>query len=227
MHEVVSGVHQISRGVNAFIIDGDAGIVLIDTGLPRQHGRIIDGLTAIGRTIDDVRAILITHAHVDHTGGAAALVEASGAEVFASGLDAPAIEGLEAKSPPPFLDRAAFLKPLFRLAPSGAPVAVHRRIGAADTVLPPDLRAIDTPGHTIGHTSYVLDRSGGVLFVGDAALGRSDGSVDRGWMNTASPQIDASIAAMAAQEFEVACFGHSGPISSGASAAFRRLADTL
>lgn len=227
MHQVVEGVHQVSRGVNAFIVDGDDGVVLVDTGLPRQHGRIIDGLASIGRSLEDVRAILITHAHVDHVGGAAALAEGSGADVYASELDAPAIEGRKPKSPPPFLDRAAFLKPLFRLAPSGAPVAVNRHVEDDATVLPPDLTAIPTPGHTVGHTSFLLDRADGVLFVGDAALGGSDGSVGRGWMNMATPRFDASISAIAELDFAVACFGHSGPITHDAASAFRRLAESL
>ena len=104
METIVPGVHQVSRGVNAFIVDGDEGVVLIDTGLPKQHGHIVAGLAAIGRTPDDVRAIVITHAHWDHVGGAAALKATSGALLDASAIDAPVIRGEEPQPAPPVFD---------------------------------------------------------------------------------------------------------------------------
>lgn len=226
MREVADGVHQISRGVNAFIVDGDDGVVPIDTGLPRQHGRIEAGLASIGRSLQDVRAIVITHGHVDHVGGAAAIVAGSTAEVYAPSKDTAAIEGREPNPPPPFMDRLAFLIPLYRFAPSGDPVDVDHRVDDAEVSLPSGVRAIPTPGHTPGHTSYLLDRSGGVLFVGDAAVA-SKGRIRRGWMNRATPQFDASLASLADLEFEVACFGHAAPITKNAAAAFRGFVGSL
>jgi glyoxylase-like metal-dependent hydrolase (beta-lactamase superfamily II) len=104
MEQIAAGIHQVSKGVNAFIIDGDEGVVLIDTGLPKRHGVIVDALGSIGRAPADVRAIVITHGHADHAGGAAALKEASGASLVASELDTPTVRGDRAAPAPPILD---------------------------------------------------------------------------------------------------------------------------
>lgn len=66
MNNVADGVHQVDIGhVNAFIVDGDEGVTLIDTLLPRREGVIAEGLKTIGRSFDDVTAIVLTHAHTD------------------------------------------------------------------------------------------------------------------------------------------------------------------
>jgi glyoxylase-like metal-dependent hydrolase (beta-lactamase superfamily II) len=223
MRTVADGVHQISKGVNAFIVDGDEGVVLIDTGLPSRHGAIEAGLASIGRSLGDVAAILVTHAHVDHVGGAAALRGGTGAPVMVSAADAPAARGEVPKSPPPFAARVPFLAPVFRLVPSGPPVVVDREVdeGVIEG-LPEDLRVVATPGHTVGHVSYLLARSGGVMFVGDAAVRTRSGTVARGWMNRSTPVFDASVGRIAREDFSIACFGHSAPIEADAASAFRR-----
>lgn len=226
METILPGVHQVSRGVNAFIVDGDEGVTLIDTGLPKQQGRIEAGLRQIGRSLDDVQAIAITHAHADHVGGAAVLKASTGAPLYASETDAPAIRGEEAKPPPPVLDRFSFIIPLYRLLPDAEGVDVDHVVGEAD-LLPGDLTVIASPGHTQGHVSYLLEREGGVLFVGDAAVASRAGQVKRGWMNRSTAIFDASLRHIAEFDFMVACFGHSDAITSGAGGAFRRLAAGL
>ncbi len=228
MERIVVGVYQVSRGVNSFIVDGDDGVVLIDAGLPRFHRAIEKGLDGIGRTILDVRAILITHAHVDHVGGLAHLRDGSQAEVYASTGDAPAVEGEVPMTLPPFVDKVPFIRPVFRLMPRATPVGVDHRVEPGPIGgLPEDITVIGTPGHTPGHVSFLLDRSGGVLFVGDAAMRSRGGEVRRGWPNRATPQFDESLNRLAEHDFAIACFGHAAPITNGASAMFRRFVASI
>ena len=228
MTSIAHGVHQVSGYSRSFIIDGDEGVTLIDTGLPKKDGSIIEVLSSIGRSVGDVRRICITHGHVDHFGNAAVLKRRSGSPVFAPKQDAPAIRGEEKTPHPPILDRVGFLKPLLGLLPGADPVEVDVLIAEGEqNGLPGDLRVIDTPGHTPGHVSFLLERSGGVLFVGDAAVATKSGEVKRGWMNRSTPSFDASLRHIAEFDFDIAVFSHSNPLASSAADAFRRLAEKL
>ena len=229
VESIISGVYQVGSGPsNAFIIDGDAGVVVVDTLLPKREGVIADALSGIGRSLDDVTAILLTHSHGDHTGGAAALKEGSDAAVYASEADAPAIRGDVKPPASPVKFYAIPFKLLIQALPGAQPVAIDHYVSEiGDNRLPGDLRAIDTPGHTPGHTSYLLDRDGGVVFVGDAAKATKHGRVIRGYFNRSTPLIDGSLRHLADQDYEVAVFGHSPPITSGASGAFRRFVESM
>ena len=228
METIVPGVHEVTGYVRSYIIDGDQGVTLIDTGLPKRQGAIIDALAGIGRSISDVRAIAVTHSHADHVGGAAALKMETEAPLFASTLEAPAIRGEESVPAPPFLDLVPFLKPLMRVMPRADSVEVDRLVGEGQLAgLPDDLSVIDTPGHTPGHVSFLLDRAGGVLFVGDAAVSTKAGEVKRGWMNRSTPAFDSSLRHIAEFDFDVAFFGHAAPLPVPAGAAFKRFAASL
>jgi glyoxylase-like metal-dependent hydrolase (beta-lactamase superfamily II) len=161
----------------------------------------------------------------------AAVKAASDARVYATAVDAPAIEGAE-KPPPPPVATAWYGWPLkLVLAAMSPPPAVtvdHLVAESTGDLLPGDLRAIDTPGHTPGHASFLLDRDGGLVFVGDAARGTRDGRrVTRGFFNRPDPTLDESIRHLAELDFEVAVFGHSGPVRAGASSIFRSFAASL
>lgn len=224
MQQIVNGIHQLSGGSHAFIVDGDEGVVLIDTLMPRRESAITSGLASIGRAPDDVVAILLTHSHFDHTGGVAALKSETGAPVFASSGDAAAIRGEERPPPPPLIPK--WISPVVRrILPAPHPVELEREVSEGDA-LPGDISVIETPGHTPGHTSYLLDRAEGVLFVGDAAVAK-DGEIERGFFNRRSPAWDASIEHISDQTLEMACFGHSDPLLAGATGAFQRYTTKL
>lgn len=84
------GIHRISipipfleagGPVNAYAIeDRDGGLLLFDSGLgsPQAAAALADGFARIGRSPRDVSRIVISHGHIDHYGGAAALLEQVG-----------------------------------------------------------------------------------------------------------------------------------------------------
>ena len=228
MEVLVDGVYQLgTRVVNSYIIDGDEGVVLVDTLTTKRVGLITESLNTIGRSLADVIAIVLTHSHIDHTGSAAAVKAASKATLYASEADTPAIQGAVRPPLPPVSWNAAPMFWVSAFVPRPPPAEVDRYLSEGGSeLLPGDLRAIDTPGHTPGHTSYLLDRAGGVLLVGDAAWIAKDGSVKRGW-NRSTPDVDGSLRHLAEFDFGIAAFGHSNPIRTRASAAFRRFAEGL
>jgi hydroxyacylglutathione hydrolase len=77
---MVLRVHSIFGGIAvSHLIESDGGLVLVDAGLPGFEHFILRRMAALGR--DDLRLIFITHAHMDHYGGAAALRRLTGAPI--------------------------------------------------------------------------------------------------------------------------------------------------
>lgn len=229
MEKVSDGVYRsVSGYVNAYIIDGDEGVTIVDTGVPKRLDSISSALVGIGRRLADVKTIVITHGHGDHYGSAAAVKAESRATLVASAIDAPVLKGDQKSTLPPFMEKYRFLKPLASLAPDADNVEVDVTIAGDEPIeLVSDLSAIQTPGHTAGHMSLLLERAGGVLFVGDAAVSDRSGGVKRGFINLPTEVFDDSLRKIASNDFETAYFGHSKPIASGAADAFRRFVEAI
>jgi glyoxylase-like metal-dependent hydrolase (beta-lactamase superfamily II) len=168
--EVAPGVHRLgSRLVNWYAVTDGSDVTLVDTGFPGHWRYLAPGLAALGRRIEDVRAVVVTHSHVDHTGFAARLVEDHDVPVMVHAADA--IDGAR-RFPPMHL----YLRPsswglLAEGLRDGMPTT--RRIPRTHPVVDGDLldapgrpRAVHLGGHTPGSTAFVLaDR--GVVFTGD------------------------------------------------------------
>jgi glyoxylase-like metal-dependent hydrolase (beta-lactamase superfamily II) len=158
------------------VTDGD-GVMLIDSGFPGHRDDVLGSLRQLGFGVGDLRAILLTHAHIDHLGTAIWFAKTHGTPVYCHSAEVghSKREYLEQAGPGdiiPHLWQPRFLKWTLAISRKGAMV----RNGIPTTqVLTEDVaaslpgmpKAIPTPGHTGGHCSFVVD---GVLVVGDALV---------------------------------------------------------
>jgi glyoxylase-like metal-dependent hydrolase (beta-lactamase superfamily II) len=224
--EIVSGVYGVDLGfVNAFFIADDV-VTLVDTGIKTRAKQIAVAITDVGRKPDDIKNIALTHHHDDHRGGVG-LFRREGVKLFVHPIDAAIVRG-DRKPPGPHTGAVrkiafAVIGPLFRTP--AAPVDVE--INEGDEV--PDsggLRAVHTPGHTLGHVSY-LHPGKRILFVGDAARNLKQLANTPGAFTEDMPEAKRTIAKIASLDFDTAVFGHGGVLRGKANAEFRKLADHL
>ena len=112
---VIGNLYYVGMaGVSAFLITTPQGHILTDGGLPESAAPIAANIKALGFDIKDVKILLNSHAHFDHSGGLARLKAESGARFYASAADRPILEsghigwGPAAKvdAPPVHVDRA-------------------------------------------------------------------------------------------------------------------------
>ncbi len=230
--EIVSGVYGISMAmgyVNAFLIAGEDGLALVDSGLPRRKDAILGVVAGIARQPADLKHILITHYHVDHMGSLADLKGACDAKSYVHPADSPVVRGDEPQpgpNPSSLLGKLAG-PVLERLSPVPTAAAVDVEVQDGEELpIAGGIKVLHTPGHTPGHLAFLLPAKK-VLFVGDAAdnvlrLGPPFG------MYTVDPeQAKESIRKLAALEFDVACFGHGRVLKGEAHLRFRRLVEKL
>ncbi|ARJ70096.1 MBL fold metallo-hydrolase [Paracoccus contaminans] len=146
-------------GTNSFLI-GEEGVAVIDPG-PDDPGHIAAILAAAQGRISH---ILVTHAHLDHSAGAARLSAASGAPVLAFG---PAGAGRS-----PVMQRLAGAGDMKGAEGADEGFRPDMRLADAERVSGADwtLEAIHTPGHMGCHLSF---RLGDAVFCGDLAMGWS------------------------------------------------------
>jgi metallo-beta-lactamase class B len=138
-----------AAGVSAVLITNGGGSILLDGGLPQTAPLIDASIRKLGFKTEDIRLIVNSHAHYDHSGGIAALQRLSGAAVAASPAGTRALEqGEPTKDDPQYgFGRAANAFP---------PVKNVRAVGDGETLRVGDLAvtAHHTPGHTPGATTW-------------------------------------------------------------------------
>ena len=95
--EIAPGVYSLSQSkgfdVHAFLLDDGDGLTLIDTLFDADAKVILDQISALGKTVADLKRIVLTHGHRSHLGGLAELKRQSGAPVYSHEWEADIIAG--------------------------------------------------------------------------------------------------------------------------------------
>jgi Metallo-beta-lactamase superfamily len=87
---VIKGVHIVPMGMaNAYLIEGDDGLTLIDAGYPGKEAAVFGAIRGLGRSPVELKHLILTHGHPDHIGSAAAIVRETGARTYMHPLDIP------------------------------------------------------------------------------------------------------------------------------------------
>jgi glyoxylase-like metal-dependent hydrolase (beta-lactamase superfamily II) len=163
--EVSDGIYLLGGMDPAavYVVQTPEGLILIDSGVEADATTLKRQMARLGLDWRRVKAILLTHAHVDHSAGADYLRQATGARLYAGWRDAAV---LRAGKP-----REAFFS-TFPFPPDiPAPhVSVDVELKGDQVIDIGGVRfqALDMPGHTLGSICYLMERNHlRVLFSGD------------------------------------------------------------
>jgi len=175
---VAEGILRVPHSyVNWYLLDDADGVTIVDAGLPRHWDLLPKALERIGRGLDDVRALVLTHGHYDHVGFAERarrelripVYAPRGEDIYRHPLRFPFER-------PPFLYMAnpAHLKVMGRFIANGMlwtkGVGEVTEYGDGDVLpVPGRPHAVATPGHTPGHMALHLPERDTVI-TGDALV---------------------------------------------------------
>ena len=216
--QVIPGVHQITLRCVNIILSVEEKLTLIDTGFRGSASRIADYISRLGRSVEEVGLIIITHNHLDHVGGLPALRKMTPVRVAVHRDD---LSEDENGLPYPGYLRRLMKVPLvspFRPLVYARPGDVDIQLTGGE-VLPPlgGLEVIHTPGHTPGSIS-LFSAEKKLLIVGDMLNNRHRDIIPPARLISSDfPQAIDSVKRLAQLDFDTLFCGHGRPIVGGAS----------
>ncbi|MGI6070961.1 MAG: MBL fold metallo-hydrolase [Blautia sp.] len=152
---------SVRRYVFVYLLVGK-GCYLVDAGVAGCETQIARCMENMGRKLEEIRGIFLTHAHPDHIGGAAAIKRLTGCKIYAPYREKEWIENVEKQ----YQDRP--IPNFYRLVPEA--VKVDEAVTEGKGVRLEDgihMRVLETPGHSHGSVTYVWEEEG-TAFTGDA-----------------------------------------------------------
>ena len=234
--QVADGIHRLTQGVvNFYLVEDGAKLTLIDAGAPGDWETFERATGSLGRTLADLDAVLLTHAHSDHTGFAERARTQAEAEVWIHGADAEAARTGAAPK-----NEAGFGTYLFRLEAYRTLFGLMRRKGLKIVPIhevstfgdgeildvPGRPRVVHTPGHTDGSCAILLEPQR-ALITGDALAtrnpltGRTGPQIGPDGLNHDSTQALRSLDTLANLPVDLVLPGHGDPWTDGIAEAVR------
>ncbi|MAT68649.1 MAG: MBL fold metallo-hydrolase [Planctomycetaceae bacterium] len=209
-------IHTIRlRLSNAFLVLGDKP-VLVDAGSPGEAGRILDFAARHGVEPHDIALIVATHGHADHVGAAAELHRLTRAPIAAHVGDKAMIAAGRMSNLHPVRPRHRMLLPLvdkpFEPFEINTPLSEGMSLGPWGV----SARVIETPGHSAGSVTLVLDN--GDAIAGDVLIGGFLGGLLQPtrprlpYFAEDLPQLYDSIDRVLAEATRTLYVGHGGPL---------------
>jgi len=221
--------------VHFYVLEQDGEVTLIDAGVSGYRSTLEPALAEMGRSMDDVKAIVLTHADPDHVGFAGELQASRGIRVYVHRADSERTRQGKTKqtegSPLAMLSmlKHAHSRRALRhmIANGGAKQPKVPQVIPFDDGdeldVPGRLRVTHTPGHTDGHC-VLYAPSEDALFVGDAvnnlhlASGEPGAQVAPQAANTSTDQAYESLSKIEQLDAQTLYFGHGDPSGDGARA---------
>ena len=153
---------------HVYLIDGGRQLALIDVGAGMGAAEIIENVRRDGFDPAHIRHLILTHGHGDHAGGAAHMRKLLGEPaIYASGVIADSLRrGDEKAVSLDVAKQAGIYPPDYHLVP----IPVDHELEEGATIDVGDIRmtVYDTPGHSDGHVSLLMEDAGRtMLFAGD------------------------------------------------------------
>jgi glyoxylase-like metal-dependent hydrolase (beta-lactamase superfamily II) len=172
--KLAPGIHRIGPGlINSYLLEESGEITIIDAGAPGYWNDLPNELALMGRSLGDIRALVLTHAHIDHVGFAERLRREQHVPVSVHELDAKIARGEAKPQNQKMLGiglaalgfiRFALAKGMLR----ATPILEVATFGDGATLnVPGAPRVIHVPGHSEGSAALHVPARG-ALFVGDA-----------------------------------------------------------